>query len=134
MTGVPSGAIAIFDAACPAGWTSVSGVGGAFNATFIRGASSYGATGGASTHAHTLLTGHTHSIASHTHTGAGLADAYTIYQQGNGSGLSVTMSHTHDPVGDSAATTEAVTGGANPTTNDGSNLPAYITVIFCKKN
>jgi hypothetical protein len=133
---VPSGAIAVFDVACPTGWTSVSAVAAAFNGKFIVGAATYGATGGAATHTHdiTSLAAHTHSIASHTHAGAGLASAYTIYQQGNGSSLDVSMTHAHATGGASAAATEAGTGAATPTAANGSNLPAYITVIFCKKD
>jgi hypothetical protein len=46
---IPSGMIAIFDAACPNGWTRVT----AFDSKFLYGGAAYGATGGAATHTHT---------------------------------------------------------------------------------
>jgi len=71
LTVVPSGLIGMFDAACPAGWTQVT----AWNNKMIRGAASYGGTGGADTHTHGGpshthgIVAHTHAASSHTHTG-----------------------------------------------------------------
>ena len=71
LTVVPSGLIGMFDAACPAGWTQVS----AWNNKMIRGAASYGGTGGADTHTHAGpshthgIVAHGHAASSHTHTG-----------------------------------------------------------------
>jgi len=43
--------IAMFDATPPSSsWSVLSGVGGAFNSVFIRGAAAYGGTGGTNTH------------------------------------------------------------------------------------
>jgi len=71
LTVVPSGLIGMFDAACPAGWTQVS----TWNNKMIRGAASYGGTGGADTHTHAGpshthgIVAHGHAASSHTHTG-----------------------------------------------------------------
>jgi hypothetical protein len=62
LTPIPSGMIGMFDASCPAGWTRVS----AWDAKFIRGAASYGGTGGADTHTHAGPS-HTHGIVAHGH-------------------------------------------------------------------
>jgi len=48
--GIPSGMIAIFDTSCPTGWTRVS----AFDGLFLRGSDTYGGTGGAETHTHSI--------------------------------------------------------------------------------
>jgi len=45
---VPTGMIGVFDAACPSGWTRVS----ALDGYFVKGSTSYGATGGGSSHVH----------------------------------------------------------------------------------
>lgn len=49
---IPSGLIAFFDATPSSGWTSISG-GSPWNNNLIKGASSYGTTGGNTTHNHT---------------------------------------------------------------------------------
>jgi len=49
--GLTPGMIAMFDTACPSGWTRFS----ALDSKFPRGASSYGATGGSATHTHTVV-------------------------------------------------------------------------------
>lgn len=46
--GIPDGMIAAFDTACPSGWTRVA----AFDGRVLRGAASYGGTGGGDTHLH----------------------------------------------------------------------------------
>ena len=48
IEGLSSGMIVMFDTACPAGWTRFTPL----DSAFPRGASTYGATGGASTHTH----------------------------------------------------------------------------------
>lgn len=64
-SGVPSGIIAMADTSCPAGWTRVA----AWDGKFIRAGSTYGATGGADTHQHTIdsVGDHYHAAGSHTH-------------------------------------------------------------------
>jgi hypothetical protein len=58
----PSGMIGMFDVACPSGWTRVS----AWDNKFIRGAATYGGTGGSATHTHSGPS-HTHNTTDHTH-------------------------------------------------------------------
>jgi len=71
LTTIPSGMIGMFDASCPSGWTRVS----AWDAKFIRGAASYGGTGGSDTHTHAGpshthgIVAHGHAASAHTHTG-----------------------------------------------------------------
>jgi hypothetical protein len=71
LTVIPSGMIGMFDASCPSGWTRVS----AWDAKFIRGAASYGGTGGSDTHTHAgpshthEIVAHGHAASVHTHTG-----------------------------------------------------------------
>jgi hypothetical protein len=69
----PISVIAMFDESAPAGWTSVSGASGDFNGKFVVGASSYGTTGGTTTHTHADITGHT----SGGHVGTDAANAST---------------------------------------------------------
>ena len=128
---IPSGAISIFDAACPAGWTRVS----AFDGKFIRGAASYGGTGGADTHTHTIasLAAHTHAIASHTHGFGTTGLNSTTDSLYTGSGINLVQAHPHTGSGAGGANTGTL-GAASPTAAAGSSLPVYITVIFCKKD
>lgn len=73
---LPPGAILMFDAACPSGWTRVS----ALDGKFVRGNAAYGGSGGADTHlhtgpnhthvlyhTHTVTNTHTHTLNAHTH-------------------------------------------------------------------
>lgn len=129
---VVSGLIAIFDAACPTGWTRVS----AWDGKVIRGASSYGATGGADTHTHS----HVHTAAAHTHGqnyGAQnqTTSANLIVATGS-NGLAMTVT---GGAGSTAYQMQsgAASGGGADTASDataGSSLPAYISVVFCKKD
>jgi len=152
---VVSGLIAIFDAACPTGWTRVS----AWDSKMIRGAASYGATGGADTHTHTgpshthTYDVHTHTVTAHTHNqNTGGDSANTV---GGAIVVAATVSTSQMHTGVSAGSTEklmnsgaasdgggtsgngsASTTGAGGTgaTGSGSSLPAYIAVIFCRKD
>jgi hypothetical protein len=129
---VVSGLIAIFDAACPTGWTRVS----AWDSKMIRGASTYGGLGGADTHTHS----HVHTQAAHTHNQvAGSQNQVTsanliVANQSNGLAMTVTGG-----AGSTAYQMQsgAASGGGADTASDataGSSLPAYISVIFCKKD
>jgi len=152
---VVSGLIAIFDAACPTGWTRVS----AWDSKMIRGAAAYGATGGADTHTHTgpshthTYASHTHSVAAHTHNqitggdtvntaGGAIVVAATVNNSamhtGITSGSTEALMNSGAASGGSgtsgagsAATTDA---GGTGATGSGSSLPAYIAVVFCKKD
>ncbi len=88
-TAIPDGTagfIGMFNYTPPAGWTSVSGVGGDFNGNFIVGNSaSYGSTGGSATHNHTALSvavgasGTTNYLEQRSgNTGAGTGHGHTI--------------------------------------------------------
>jgi len=88
-SGVPSGMIALFDAACPAGWTSISGVGGVLNDRFPMGSAAYSAVpGGASTHTHSVDVVSTTSSSNGAHT----HDVDPISTTSSSSGT-----HLHDP-------------------------------------
>lgn len=142
---IPAGLIAMFDTACPVGWTRFS----ALDNKFPRGAAAYGATGGADTHAHTVA-GHTHSLPAntsttnidHTHSGTtsspinGTGAAQTGAGQGitdsshqhtvTTGGMSANNPHSH-PIG-------GTTGATAPATDSISNIPAYLAVVWCRKN
>ncbi len=129
---VVSGLIAIFDAACPTGWTRVS----AWDSKMIRGAASYGGSGGSDTHTHS----HSHTYAGHTHAqNYGAQDQVTsanlvVAEDVSGVAMSVTG-------GGGAAAYQmrsgSGTGGVGSTTTNAqsaSSLPAYVDVVFCKKD
>jgi hypothetical protein len=79
---LPSGLIAMFDVACPAGWTRVA----AWDGRYPRAAAVYGAAGGAYSHTH----GHTLASGSHSH-GAG---TYTTVAHNHGGTVSISISGT----------------------------------------
>jgi len=135
-SGVPQGMIAVFDAACPDGWARVS----AWDAKFLRGASTYGGTGGADSHTHDA--NHTHT-ATHEHAqnvgGAESSKAQGVgiialgnfdepwWQDGGVGGY--TMYPVHTGAASSGSLNSA--GGA---TSLADHLPPYIEVVFCKKD
>ena len=129
---VVSGLIAIFDAACPAGWTRVS----AWDSKMIRGAAAYGATGGADTHTHS----HVHTGEAHTHVqNAGVLASYTpgaIIVANATNGVAMTVTGGAGTTAYQMKSGGASSGGGNTGTDAtaGSSLPAYIGVIFCKKD
>jgi len=102
---IPGGMIGMFDANPEGGWSVVSGSGGDFNNRFIKGSSSYGTTGGASSHTHTDLT-----VSLGTTSGTG------VVKSGSGATLA-TDTHTH-------------TIDASFSTDN--QLPPYIDVIFAR--
>ena len=107
--GIPSGLIAIFDANCPSGWTRVS----AFDEKFLRGSASYGGTGGAVSHYHSVNPPPTTS-------GTGAGDSV---DEGTLAGYPVSPpTHTHS----------VDIAPFNSDSED--NLPPYINVVFCKKD
>jgi len=129
---VVSGLIAIFDAACPTGWTRVS----AWDSKMIRGAASYGATGGADTHTHS----HVHTMTAHTHNQvAGVQDQSTsanLIVANDMGGLAMTVTGGAGSTAYQMQSGAASGGGANTAADAtaGSSLPAYISVVFCKKD
>lgn len=126
LTGMPSGLILMFDSACPTGWTRVS----AWDNKFVRGAAAYGGTGGAATHTHTYAVhahGHTHAVG--TLAVAGASGSVTI----GGAGTAFAKAaHTH--VGGALTNTDAFVNALAGTSDAASSLPAYVDVIFCKKD
>lgn len=95
----------------PTGWTSMSDVGGDFYQVFIEGQSAYGTGNGAASHHHHKAAGYTLETTNGT----------TAFVTGV---PATTGSTSH---ADSIA-------GANITTSEGNNLPAYIDVVIAKKD
>ncbi len=105
---LPSGFIAMFDTTCPDGWTRE----GAFDGKFIRGAATYGGTGGANTHTH-----------SYTRPAVNSAVYDLSLKHADGSGYNfASTTHYHPVNADTVETTS--------TTSE----PPYINVIFCRKD
>jgi hypothetical protein len=109
VAAIPQGMIAMFAASCPTGWTRFS----ALDNLFPMGGASYGTTGGAATHTHTLTEG----------TPVGTDGGNTVGTSTHGGGM--------------AAYVGGSTGSFFPTTDtttSASNLPPYLTVVYCEKN
>jgi len=124
--GVPSGMVAMFNSACPSGWTYLSGLEG----KFPRGGATYGATGGSNAHTHSY-----NDVISHSHSGttddrylfsANTADP-RVASGGSTYGVSYGEHHSHSFTTDS-------TGSAIGTTQSSTNVPEYLTVVFCVKD
>ena len=111
IKGIPSGLIAIFDTACPSGWTRVA----AFDSKFLRGYATYGGTGGMETHYHTV-------DPPNTNTGAAVFNWEDRRGQGTDYTNYATPAHYH---------TVNIAAFDSASSN---SLPPYINVIFCKKN
>lgn len=148
---IPAGLIAMFDIACPSGWTRFVPLDG----KFPRGSSVYGTAIGADTHNHTLdaVGTHTHSFSAtsstknlnHGHSfstsgPAGLTSvesttvdvnvaSQTHNHTGTTSGMDANTDHSHTVSGTSGS------GGSHtPTAQAASSIPAGLTMIFCKKD
>ena len=137
--------VVVFNVSCPAGWARVS----AWDDTFLRGASSYGGTGGSSgthTHSYSGVIAHSHgagtlataSAGTHTHSynqlsGAGAGEvgggtnSVLINTQNNDTGSG--GSHTHSIGGNTTST-----GDASATSGTATMLPPYVEVVFCSRN
>ena len=154
---IPSGLIAMFSTACPAGWTRVAGL----DNRFPLGGTGFGAQGGRTDHRHSFSVNST-GAGRHSHgfSGSGSINGSasgsasgTTGQGGNqtadpGSGRAVAeANHTHDfnvniniPISGSASVS-GETGevgehqhqvfGDTDTFND---YPPYMTVVYCQKN
>lgn len=110
---LPSGIILAFDATCPSGWTRVS----AFDGLYLRGASTYGGTGGGSSHSHDGWNFTTRSIDINDITSAGYA-------------LSGSGDYIYDGISAGSTTFYPVEADFAAATF----TPLYVDVIFCKKN
>jgi hypothetical protein len=150
---IPTGMIAMFDQSCPSGWSRFS----ALDARFPQGSSSYGQTGGAATHSHTVNP-HTHSISTdgaHQHATVQLNDgggrdgaanngSYPFGQRSISGPVTVNDAggNTSSYSSPQAALTSSdgshnhggQTGSASPGTDSQSNIPPYLNVVWCKKN
>src|SRR3990170_1853164 len=137
--------VVVFNVSCPTGWTRVT----AWDDKFIRGASSYGGTGGSSgthTHSYSGVIAHSHgagtlataSAGTHTHSynqlsGAGAGEvgggtnSVLINTQNNDTGSG--GSHTHSIGGNTTST-----GDASATSGTATMLPPYVEVVFCSRN
>jgi hypothetical protein len=108
VSAIPQGMIAMFATSCPVGWTHYSGMDG----VFPMGGASYGAMGGSASHSHTLVEGPSE--------GAGVVTTVGVTSPGGSMGaFSGGSGSTVYPTKD---TTTAV-----------SNLPPYLTMVFCQK-
>jgi hypothetical protein len=132
--------IAMFNGSCPSGWSRVT----ALDNRFPMGSSSYGSTGGNSTHSHTYTQNAIHSHASGTlATSLSGAHRHAIKYAGSSAsgnkvaaistarewddrGVAYAGAHTHTITG----STEAV-GNSYGTTEPSSSIPPYLTMTFC---
>lgn len=135
---VPSGMIAAFDAACPAGWTEYTNARGRYVVGMPSGGTLAGTAGTALTNLENRSVGqHNHTISDpgHQH-GPGTFNAHGSWNvSGGGPGFITTVagSGNADPI--SGISSVAYTGAtiANTGTVAGTNAP-YIQLVWCKKN
>jgi hypothetical protein len=124
---------------CPSGWTRDTSSDNAF----FRGASTGGLTGGADTHDHNASGTTSQVSVTHTHgfSGSGTTgteSASLAINQGDGASATLAeQQHTHPfsfsgTTGNDNNTLHDHTWGA--TTSASSNVPAYKTVVVCKKD
>lgn len=107
---LPSGFIGMFTASCPDGWTRET----EFDDKFIRGASSYGGTGGVTSH------NHTYDIPSTVSSQYANLTNYW-WKDGSPEIGHFIWEHTHSYP------------GVNVTTSSKDNQPPYIKIVFCRK-
>jgi hypothetical protein len=131
--GIPSGLIALFDTACPAGWTRVS----ALDGRFPLGSTGYGSAGGSSSHNHSVG-GNTDAAGIHSHgfsgnTGSNNLNAGAL-RPGTGSvEYFAAPDHYHSFSGN---TNDAGnhSHSLNGSTNTVDTTPPYLTVVYCRKD
>ena len=104
---LPSGYIAMFETSCPSGWTRES----SFDNTFLRGAPTYGGTGGSESHSHSYSTGNVNT---------------SVFVQNNQQ-VKNTVTYRYAPTHYHMKTIEA-----DSTTI--SSLPPYLDLVYCKKD
>ena len=124
--GIPSGLIGMFDTACPSGWTRFA----ALDDKFPMGGTTYGATGGNTTHDHGGATAsHTLTIVeipAHQH-GVSIRNAGggdPLVGPGGGSGW--IGDQNKGPAGSGQAHSHDIQAA--------NHLPPYRTVLFCRKD
>ena len=128
----PQGFIGMFSSNCPAGWVRLA----ALDNAFPMGGPTYGSVGGAATHTHTVATdgAHNHGYLTHAMSannnegGSGpYCSRFNMGDYGGGCGGAGTdAGHRHGINTDGAHNHGGATGVA-------SNVPPYVTVIFCQK-
>jgi hypothetical protein len=104
----PNYLIAMWDDAPPSGWSTMSNSGDVFDGKFLKASTTYGGTGGSSSHAHANISGATSTVTTNT-------NGYTV----NASNAQAPAAHIHDI---------SITGFS-----DDSHLPKYVEVIFAKR-
>jgi len=127
--GIPTGGkfIGVFTVSCPDGWTRVT----ALDSKFMRGATSYGGTGGG-THSHT-------GVNSHGHTTDGEGDHGHSYHSGGGpfvlgAGLNAVLdSGSGNTTGGGGSHSHGVNDAGSGLSNETSE-PPYVNVVFCSKD
>jgi hypothetical protein len=107
-SGTPNYLISMWDNTPPDGWVSVSGAGEVFEGKFLKGSTTYGLTGGSSSHTHASILGATTSAGS-------ILGNYTA----NAANAQAPAAHVHDL---------DITSFS-----DDSHLPRYGEVIFAKR-
>lgn len=127
----PFGGIAIFDTTCPAGWTRVS----AFDGKTLKGASSYGGTGGSATHSHTVdiqsqTTGSTSIRLYCNFTTTGNVGARDVYDDPRVPVANTV--HYHYVQGYTDYDSHSHSFDVYGSTWTASSWPPYIEVVFCK--
>jgi hypothetical protein len=157
---IPSGLIAIFDTACPAGWTRYNQL----DNRFPLGSPSAGGTGGTDTHSHAFSAA-TDGGGSHSHGFSGSGGLTGARAQGSvagntggpsigvqtadaGASFQTVGTHTHGfnvnadlPVNGGSVSISGSTDGVGNHTHSFSggtdvrnHVPPYFTVVFCRKN
>jgi hypothetical protein len=111
---VPAGAVIMFATSCPQGWTRFS----ALDNLFPMGASTYGNQGGSATHSHSLQNNGAISQVSY-----GAIGNVGVVGGGDG-GLTFTVGNNN----------QTAYQPKSSNTTSASNVPPYLTVIFCQKN
>jgi hypothetical protein len=139
---VPSGAIMMFAAACPSGWMRFT----ALDNKFPMGSDTYGATGGEATHMHAISSdgAHKHRLPIFSTSGE---SAVGVAYPGNNpfgitSGSDLSNVGIHPPLSSFSSISPANVALSDSAgshnhggqTGSASNLPPYLTTIFCQKN
>lgn len=112
----PSGMIAMFDAACPLGWTRMT----ALDNRFPMGGAAYGATGGATNHNHNAPSGWTWG-----------QSGMSVPTGGSDSTPAPSHSARHVEMGMGPQPDSSTAGSPTSTS---SHIPPYVVVIWCRKN
>lgn len=128
----PFGGIAIFDTTCPSGWSRVS----AFDGRALKGAASYGPTGGADKHSHTVdIQSQTTGSSSIRLYISNLTVSYPSHVTGVYDEVRVSVAssgHTHSVYGYTDYDSHSHSFDVWGSTWDASSWPPYIEVVFCK--